>query len=296
MDSVTILGEEAIVDTEEDKEDIPPIKRNFSMLNSSIPSAKKDKKSTFQNTYRSGIEDVDSSSRGIDYEGDVCDGDEDEFSIEKNEGPLDPNWWRVAASPNTVFPFDPRCLPFPNKSCSMEEAQTVMEAGNKIAVLMTIIALSMNESDKVLVFSQSLPNLDLMELVLQSSYWGELSGVEPCQALKTKGVLFKNWKKDSQFMRIDGAVSERQKLIDRFNKPESPQKVFLISTKAGNMGINLQAANRVVLFDSSLNPVHDLQAIYRAYRYGQKKDVYVYRLLSRGSMEEKIYRSQVCML
>lgn len=55
------------------------------------------------------------------------------------------------------------------------------------------------------------------------------------------------------------------------------------------MGVNLQAANRIVLFDTSWNPVNDLQALHRSYRYGQQKNVFVYRLLVKGSMEEKIY-------
>lgn len=59
------------------------------------------------------------------------------------------------------------------------------------------------------------------------------------------------------------------------------------------MGINLQAANRLVLFDCSWNPMHDLQAIYRAYRVGQHRDVFIYRLVSSGTMEEKMYKKQV---
>ncbi|KAL8114254.1 hypothetical protein AgCh_021197 [Apium graveolens] len=96
--------------------------------------------------------------------------------------------------------------------------------------------------------------------------------------------------------RLDGRTegSERQKLVGRFNEPSNKRvKCTLISIRAGSLGINLQAANRVIIVDGSWNPTHDLQAIYQVWRYGQTNSVYAYRLLAHGTMEEKIYKRQV---
>lgn len=69
--------------------------------------------------------------------------------------------------------------------------------------------------------------------------------------------------------------------------------VFLLSTKAGGVGLNLVGASRLVLFDLDWNPAHDIQAMARIWRDGQKKTVHIYRLLTTGSIEEKIFQRQV---
>ncbi|KAI4350074.1 hypothetical protein L6164_010597 [Bauhinia variegata] len=157
-----------------------------------------------------------------------------------------------------------------------------LDYSGKMVLLLDILTMSSDVGDKVLVFSQSIPTLDLIELYLSR--------------LPQRGKQGKCWKKGKDWYRLDGRTesSERQKLVERFNEPLNKRvKCTLISTRAGSLGINLHAANRVVIVDGSWNPTYDLQAIYRAWRYGQKKPVFAYRLLAHGTMEEKIYKRQV---
>ncbi|KAK4505189.1 hypothetical protein PRZ48_003152 [Zasmidium cellare] len=101
---------------------------------------------------------------------------------------------------------------------------------------------------------------------------------------------------DYRFIRLDGSVAQnkRQDLVDRFNRsPKSNSFVFLLSTKAGGSGLNLIGASRLILFDSDWNPANDLQAMARIHRDGQKKPCYIYRLLTQGALDEKIYQRQV---
>jgi len=84
-------------------------------------------------------------------------------------------------------------------------------------------------------------------------------------------------------------MSDRQDLIDTFYK-DSDISVFMLSTGAGGAGINLAAANKVIIFDMSFNPQDDIQAENRAHRVGQTREVEVVRLVTRGTVEEQIYR------
>ncbi|KAH9953604.1 P-loop containing nucleoside triphosphate hydrolase protein [Russula dissimulans] len=119
-------------------------------------------------------------------------------------------------------------------------------------------------ANKVLIFTKSVKLLEMLDYLLKRQHYG--------------------------FVTLDGSTKQedRMPLIDRFQN-EASIFVFLISTLAGGTGLNLTAANKVVVFD----PAHDLQAMDRAYRFGQTRDVFVYRLLGAGSIEELIYARQV---
>lgn len=92
------------------------------------------------------------------------------------------------------------------------------------------------------------------------------------------------------YCRIDGStdMTSREMQIDAFMSEESDKFVFLLSTRAGGLGINLTAADTVIIFDSDFNPQMDLQAMDRAHRIGQKSMVNVYRLITENTVEEKI--------
>lgn len=93
-----------------------------------------------------------------------------------------------------------------------------------------------------------------------------------------------------QFQRLDGtiAAAPRRMAIDHFNAPDSSDFCFLLSTRAGGLGINLMTADTVILFDSDWNPQADLQAMARAHRIGQTKPVSIYRLVSKETVEEEV--------
>lgn len=172
--------------------------------------------------------------------------------------------------------------------CPEEELNNI-EHSSKLMLLMSILEKCEAIGDKLLVFSQSLYSLDVIEHFL--NYIDEQTQINVESATFTG-----SWTLGQDYFRLDGStpVEQRNSACKHFNSPDNPRaRLFLISTRAGGLGINLVAANRVVIFDVSWNPSHDIQSIFRVYRFGQTKPCYVYRFLALGTMEEKIYERQV---
>ncbi|XP_057378575.2 transcriptional regulator ATRX-like [Daphnia carinata] len=185
-------------------------------------------------------------------------------------------------------------LPWWSQFCQMDMAK--MELGGKFVLLMDILRQCEFIGDKVLVFSQSLVSLNLIE---------EFLAIENERQEKNRTSVVSNedpvgrWKINRDYFRLDGQTSSemRSNACNIFNNPLNLRaRLFLISTRAGGIGINLIAANRVIIFDASWNPSHDAQSIFRVYRFGQQKPCYIYRFLAQGTMEEKIYDRQVTKL
>ncbi|PGH30689.1 hypothetical protein GX50_06553 [[Emmonsia] crescens] len=141
---------------------------------------------------------------------------------------------------------------------------SLITSSGKMLLLDQLISCLMPRGHKILIFSQFKTQLDLLQ-----DYATHLRGWNCC--------------------RIDGAVSQvdRQGQIEAFNTDPN-YKIFLLSTRAGGQGINLTAADTVILFDSDWNPQQDLQAQDRAHRIGQTKPVIVYRLATRGTVEQTL--------
>lgn len=146
----------------------------------------------------------------------------------------------------------------------LQDQNCYLNAG-KISVLLRLLDDYRKAERKILIFSQFTQILDILQAILKL--------------------------KEIKYLILTGstAVDVRQTLVDEFTEDASIP-VFLLSTKAGGMGINLTAASVVVMFDQDFNPHNDRQAQDRAYRIGQKRDVDVVKLISRGTIEEDMLR------
>ncbi|KAH8284365.1 hypothetical protein KR018_010191, partial [Drosophila ironensis] len=162
----------------------------------------------------------------------------------------------------------------------------------KLLILLRLLQQCEAIGDKLLVFSQSLQSLDVIEHFLSLvdsntknyEFEGDVGDFKGC------------WTNGKDYFRLDGScsVEQREAMCKQFNNVTNLRaRLFLISTRAGGLGINLVAANRVVIFDVSWNPSHDTQSIFRVYRFGQVKPCYIYRLIAMGTMEQKVYERQV---
>ncbi|KAF8167097.1 P-loop containing nucleoside triphosphate hydrolase protein [Crassisporium funariophilum] len=140
----------------------------------------------------------------------------------------------------------------------------LIENSGKMLILDKLLASMKEKGSRVLIFSQMSRVLDILE--------------DYC--------LFRGYK----YCRIDGGTAHEDRIaaIDEYNKPGSEKFIFLLTTRAGGLGINLTTADVVVLYDSDWNPQADLQAMDRAHRIGQTKQVYVFRFITEGSVEERM--------
>ena len=139
----------------------------------------------------------------------------------------------------------------------------------KMQVVKALLELWKEQGNKTLLFAQHRIMLDILE-----KFIGSMGGFN--------------------YRRMDGTtpIHTRQGLVDEFNNNPTAH-VFLLTTKVGGLGINLTGANRVIIYDPDWNPSTDVQARERAWRLGQKREVMIYRLMTAGTIEEKIYHRQL---
>ncbi|KAK4871988.1 hypothetical protein RN001_016112 [Aquatica leii] len=143
------------------------------------------------------------------------------------------------------------------------DKETLVTDSGKLSVLDGLLKRLKEEGHRVLIYSQMTRMIDLLEEYM--------------------------WHRHHKFMRLDGSskISERRDMVADF-QARADIFVFLLSTRAGGLGINLTAADTVIFYDSDWNPTVDQQAMDRAHRLGQTKQVTVYRLICKGSIEERI--------
>ncbi|KAF0526036.1 ATP-dependent helicase STH1/SNF2 [Gigaspora margarita] len=161
------------------------------------------------------------------------------------------------------------CHPFVFKEVETDINTTndetmLIRVSGKFEFLDRILPKLLQSKHRVLIFFQMTAIMDIMEDYL---HWRQY-----------------------KFLRLDGNIKaeERTRLLKDFNAPDSPYFIFLLSTRAGGLGLNLQSADTVIIFDSDWNPHQDLQAQDRAHRIGQTNEVRILRLISQNSIEETV--------
>lgn len=150
------------------------------------------------------------------------------------------------------------------------DGEHLVENSMKLKILDILLEKMYKEGNKVLIFSQMTTLLNILDDYLR------YRGYSYC---RIDGALYNIGSTSSQ---------DREQRIDEFQDPEKQKFIFLLSTRAGGLGINLHAANIVIIYDSDWNPQVDIQAIDRAHRIGQTRSVLIYRFVTDGTVEEKI--------
>ncbi|XP_063347071.1 DNA excision repair protein ERCC-6 [Pelmatolapia mariae] len=168
-----------------------------------------------------------------------------------------------------LFSGGPRILRgIPEDQLTEEEHFGFWKRSGKLIVVESLLRLWFRQGHRVLLFTQSRQMLDILEVFVRENNYS--------------------------YLKMDGTttISSRQPLIARYNEDKSIF-IFLLTTKVGGLGVNLTGANRVIIYDPDWNPSTDTQARERAWRIGQKQQVTIYRLLTAGTIEEKIYHRQI---
>ncbi|KAK2830790.1 hypothetical protein Q5P01_018721 [Channa striata] len=165
---------------------------------------------------------------------------------------------------NHPYLFPAAAMEAPKMPNGMYDGNSLTKASGKLLLLQKMMRKLKEGGHRVLVFSQMTKMLDLLEDFLENEGY--------------------------KYERIDGGITGgmRQEAIDRFNAPGAQQFAFLLSTRAGGLGINLATADTVIIYDSDWNPHNDIQAFSRAHRIGQNKKVMIYRFVTKASVEERI--------
>ena len=172
----------------------------------------------------------------------------------------------------------------PGKGCEEDDDDVAIDLLNKVGssgvvwadsgkllVLSKLLPLWYTEGHKVLIFSQTRGMLSIIESMIRELGF--------------------------RYLRLDGStpIGKRAGIVNQFNTTPSIF-IMLLTTRTGGVGISLTSANRVVLYDPDWNPMVDMQSRERAWRLGQTREVVVYRLITRGTIEEKIYQRQIFKL
>jgi DNA excision repair protein ERCC-6 len=157
---------------------------------------------------------------------------------------------------------------FSDSDDEIGNGESLTERSGKLEVLSKILPLWHKQGHRVLIFCQWKKMLNIIQHYTQQQGW--------------------------KFGRLDGNtnVASRQRLVDEFNTDDS-YFGMLCTTRTGGVGLNLTGANRVILYDPDWNPQTDAQARARAWRFGQEREVTIYRLITAGTVEEKIYQRQI---
>lgn len=145
----------------------------------------------------------------------------------------------------------------------------LLEESGKMTFVLQLLTILKAEGHRTLLFSQSRKILDIIHRILTN--------------------------RSFRVTRLDGTISklcERDRIVTQFQSKDNAD-VFLLTTQVGGVGLTLTSADRVIIYDPSWNPATDAQAVDRAYRIGQQKNVVVYRLITCSTVEEKIYRRQI---